>query len=108
MSFVVKFEMSLPAIIEKKENWFVSICPVLDIMSQGNTKKEALDNLIDATEVFLYSCHERGTLDAVLKECGFKLSTKKIPLKEQSAKTDSYHINLPFIIDDPVYNSCHA
>ena len=45
--------MKLTVLIEREGNEFVSRCPELNIASQGNTKKEALNNLQEAVELFL-------------------------------------------------------
>lgn len=42
----------LTAIIEKEESGYVSLCPELDIASQGDTIKEAKDNLKEALDLF--------------------------------------------------------
>ncbi len=42
----------LTAIIEREGDGFVSLCPELDIASQGDTVEEALDNLREALELF--------------------------------------------------------
>lgn len=47
----VMMEMKLPSRIRKKVKWFISSC--------------------DALVSFLVSCHERGTLDQVLRESRF-------------------------------------
>ena len=39
-------------IIEKEENGYVSLCPELDIASQGDSVEEARNNLIEALELF--------------------------------------------------------
>lgn len=67
----VMMEMKLPSRIRKKGKWFISSCPVLDVHSQGRTRAEAEKNLSDALVSFMVSCHERGTLDQVLRESGF-------------------------------------
>lgn len=41
------------AIIESEEDGYVSLCPELDITSQGETIEEARDNLKEAVELFL-------------------------------------------------------
>lgn len=41
------------AIIEREDDGFVSLCPELDIASQGETIEEAKANLIEAVELFL-------------------------------------------------------
>ncbi|MBF0103493.1 MAG: hypothetical protein HQK77_21540 [Desulfobacterales bacterium] len=61
----------LPIKIKKRKKWFVSSCPILDVCSQGETEDHAKKNLIEALSLFLTSCYERNTLEAVLKECGF-------------------------------------
>ena len=38
--------------IEQEGDGYVSLCPELDIASQGNTVEEARDNLIEALELF--------------------------------------------------------
>ncbi len=40
------------AIIEREDDGYVSLCPELDIASQGSTKEEAEENLIEAIELF--------------------------------------------------------
>ncbi len=42
----------LTAIIEREGKGFVSLCPELDIASQGNTIEEAKENLQEALELF--------------------------------------------------------
>ena len=43
----------LTAVIEKDDDWFMAYCPELGTVSQGKTKKSALDNLKEATELYL-------------------------------------------------------
>ncbi len=40
------------ALIEREESGYVSLCPELDIASQGDTVEEARNNLIEAIELF--------------------------------------------------------
>jgi predicted RNase H-like HicB family nuclease len=42
----------LTAIIEREGNGYVSLCPELDIASQGDTIEDARDNLKEALELF--------------------------------------------------------
>ncbi len=44
--------MKLAAIIEREGNGYVSLCPELDIASQGESVEEARDNLREALELF--------------------------------------------------------
>ncbi|OIP96257.1 MAG: hypothetical protein AUK55_05710 [Syntrophobacteraceae bacterium CG2_30_61_12] len=44
--------MKLTAIIEREGTGYVSLCPELDIASQGRSVEEARDNLREALELF--------------------------------------------------------
>jgi predicted RNase H-like HicB family nuclease len=44
--------MQLTAIIEREGGEYVSVCPELDIASQGTTIEKARDNLQEAIELF--------------------------------------------------------
>jgi predicted RNase H-like HicB family nuclease len=41
------------AIIEREGDGYVSICPDLDVASQGDSVEEARANLVEAVELFL-------------------------------------------------------
>jgi predicted RNase H-like HicB family nuclease len=45
--------MNFTAVIEREGDGYVSLCPELDIASQGYTVSEARDNLREAIELFL-------------------------------------------------------
>jgi predicted RNase H-like HicB family nuclease len=45
------------AIIEREGDGYVSICPELDVASQGDTIEEARRNLQEAVELFLEAAH---------------------------------------------------
>lgn len=45
--------MKFTAIIEREGDGYVSLCPEIDIASQGDTVEQARDNLREALELFL-------------------------------------------------------
>ncbi|MEP9409886.1 MAG: type II toxin-antitoxin system HicB family antitoxin [Candidatus Brocadia sp.] len=47
--------MKFTAIIEREGDGYVSLCPELDIASQGDNIEEARDNLREALELFFES-----------------------------------------------------
>jgi predicted RNase H-like HicB family nuclease len=49
---MMKQKRQFTAIINREENGYVSLCPELDIVSQGNTFEEARNNLVEALELF--------------------------------------------------------
>ena len=44
---------SFTAIIRKGEKQFVALCPELDVVSQGYTIEEAVENLKEAVELYI-------------------------------------------------------
>jgi len=62
-SGVETMQKQLTAIIEREEGGYVSLCPELDIASQGATIEEARQNLCEALELFFEtaSSEEIGT-----------------------------------------------
>jgi predicted RNase H-like HicB family nuclease len=48
----MKKKRQFTAIIEREGNSYVSLCPELDIASQGETVEESRKNLIEALELF--------------------------------------------------------
>ena len=44
--------MKLTAVIEREDDGYVSLCPELDIASQGNTIEQARDNLRETIGLF--------------------------------------------------------
>jgi predicted RNase H-like HicB family nuclease len=92
-------EFRLPAKIRKKGKWYVSSCPSLDVHSQGHTKEEARQNLVDALVFFLESCFARGTLDVVLRDAGFVSLTAGVTPRGRSPRAEeSVTVPLPFMI----------
>ncbi|MBD2359975.1 type II toxin-antitoxin system HicB family antitoxin [Anabaena minutissima FACHB-250] len=47
----------LTGIIEREGDGYVSLCPQLDIASQGDTIEEARNNLIEALQLFFEVAH---------------------------------------------------
>lgn len=45
--------LTATAVIEREGDGYVSLCPALDIASQGDTVEESQDNLREAVQLFL-------------------------------------------------------
>jgi predicted RNase H-like HicB family nuclease len=92
--------------IKKQGKWYIAHCPPLDLSTQGKTAKEAQDNLIEASQLFIISCLERGTLDQALKELGF------IPIKGKASSDPiprgsfSFPVPIPLMLQRQA--ECHA
>jgi predicted RNase H-like HicB family nuclease len=100
---MVQLKVSLPFQVVQKEHWFVASCPPLDIFSQGGTRREAEENLLEALQLFFVSCYERDVLSAVLKDCGFA-PTSVIPEKTQDRPD---YMDVPLNLDI-AGTPCHA
>jgi len=104
MAFVT-IEVKLPIRIKKKTKVFISCCPSLDITTQGNTEDEAKRNLAEAIKLFLITCFEKGTLDSVLKRCGFTAIDKSVKLPKDHRFIT---VPLPFMVKSHRQTLCHA
>ncbi|MCE5248878.1 hypothetical protein LLG96_01520 [bacterium] len=98
---MVTFKAQLPFTVMQREKWFLASCSLLDVHSQGLTADEAENNLREALELFLLSCFERGTLEKVMKDCGFipyfaALQGDVIPKTPASEKT--IEVPIPFMV----------
>ncbi len=90
------FEFRLPYVLRKRQKWYLSVCPSLDIASQGPTKEKALENLRDAIRGFPADCFERGTLDEVLQQAGF-VSARK-PAARLHRPTGAHQLTVPIAL----------
>lgn len=72
MRALANIQLKLPFVMEKEGDVFVASCPILDIVSQGSNHDDALQNLNEALILFIETCFDMGTLEDVLKSCGFK------------------------------------
>lgn len=107
----IRMEMRLPVLIVKKEKWYVSSCPILDVFSQGDTQQEAKKNIIEALSLFLTSCYEHGTLEAVLQQCGFKKAMVGAPVKYKGQRIDkAEYVKIPLYLtaSNAGQTHCHA
>lgn len=57
----------LTALIEKEGDGYVSLCPELDVASQGDSVEQAKANLVEAIELFL-ECADPAEIAARLHD----------------------------------------
>ncbi|MBN1292575.1 MAG: type II toxin-antitoxin system HicB family antitoxin [Candidatus Latescibacteria bacterium] len=107
MDMEITFTVTLPIVFTKREKWYLATCPILDVNSQGKTQREASKNLKEALELFLVSCFERGTLDKVLKECGF-MPHYPTENRKMSHFKNTIDVPIPFYIQSSRTARCHA
>ena len=103
--------MKLPVKVIRRPQWYVASCPILDVYSQGETEEQAKRNLTEALTLFFISCFERGTLDNVLKESGFKPAHLQLayhPPEEPYDAENFIDVPIPFLVNQPDSPECHA
>ncbi len=64
----MKHLKQLTCIIERENNGFVSLCPQVDIASQGDSVEEARKNLVEAIELFFEMASPQELLARVYSE----------------------------------------
>jgi predicted RNase H-like HicB family nuclease len=97
-TFVATFTLTLPFKLQKQGGMYISSCPPLDVWSQGETAKKAQENLVEAVSLFIHSCFVRGTLDRVLRRCGFVplASMPKVLPKAPQGRQIKVPVPVPF------------
>lgn len=78
--------------------------PMLDLCGQGEDRETAISSLKEATQLFLVSCHERGTLDAVLKQSGFEADVSDDDSPESCG--DVVEVTLPMTVSRHAAEAC--
>lgn len=81
--------------IWKESNMYTSYCPELDVASCGQTVDEARKNLKEALEIFIEETSKLGTLDELLEEAGYDLSSRDQILVRRKELIEFEMIELP-------------
>ena len=58
----------LIGIIEREDDWYVALCPELNVASQGKTVGEARENLTEALELFFECASEEEVNRRLIRE----------------------------------------
>ena len=103
MKATVTFTVSFPIEVKKENSYFLAACPTLDVWACGKTQQSAVESLKDTLQLFLTYCFDHGTLEMVLKGCGFT-SLKKSLSQSSSDRLKEINVPLPFVIDQPLAN----
>jgi predicted RNase H-like HicB family nuclease len=74
----MKQKRQFAAIINREENGYVSLCPELDIASQGNTVEEARNNLVEALELFFEVAEVTNAAEIKRRLQGLRLEVSRV------------------------------
>lgn len=97
--------IKLPVCVYKEGDVYIADCECFGVKTQGCSLEDAKKNIIEAMGLFLETCFEMGTLEEVLKECGFKPVEHQLPQSQQ--QHEEVEIVLPFIAANS-FKQCHA
>jgi predicted RNase H-like HicB family nuclease len=95
--------ISFPIDVKKENRYHLASCPVLDVWAYGKTQQGAVNNLKETLQVFLAYCFEHGTLEMVLKGCGFT-TLKRALCQNSTHPINEIDVPLPFVIDQSLSN----
>jgi len=78
----------------QKGEWFVAKCPELDFISQGKTREEAKNNLLEVIQIQFEEMSQIGTLNEYLTECGYEKQNNKIIPKTEMIGFEKYSLRV--------------
>lgn len=81
--------------IWKEGNMYTSYCPELDVASCGRTVEEARENLKEALEIFVEETSKLGTLEDLLEEAGYDLSSPEEILSRRKELIEFETLEVP-------------
>ncbi len=103
MKATVTLTLSFPIDVKKEKRYYLASCPLLDVWTYSETQQGAVHNLKETLQLFLSYCFEHGTLEIVLKGCGFT-TLKRALCQNASHPMDEITVPLPFVIDQSLAN----
>jgi len=98
----IEAQFQLIGTLKKEGGWYIAHCPPLDITTQGRTEEEAKKNLIEASELFVTSCFERGTFEQALRELGWHVAGKPASRRGAAGKRQHHARSGEFRFPVPV------
>ncbi len=89
-----KLNFSLPVSFIRESNRIVAYSPAIDLSTSGKTYKEAQRRFIEASSAFFEELAERGTMDQVLRELGWRKIrrqwTPSVVISQESQEVSVY------------------
>src|SRR5260370_40879258 len=101
MRVMLQAQFHLFGVLKKENGLYIAHCPPLDITTQGRTEAEAKKNLIEASELFVVSCFERGTFEQALRELGWRVVAGRAVPQRRGRSTNSRNRGCRFPVPVP-------
>jgi len=87
-------ELNITIEVWQKKSWFVAKCPELDFISQGKTRDEAKENLLEVIQIQFEEMTEMGTLDDYLAECGYERKNEVFIPKTEMVGLEKHSVQI--------------
>jgi predicted RNase H-like HicB family nuclease len=84
----ISYKLKAGVYLEDASGVYVSCCPALDLVSQGETHDEARRAINEAATMYLHHCKARGILDDILDGLGFEPATDEDDVEEDDEFVD--------------------
>ncbi|NLE08268.1 MAG: hypothetical protein GX631_03310 [Dehalococcoidales bacterium] len=90
-----EIKAKIPVILFKEGKNIIAYSPALDLSSCGPTEEAARERFAEAARLFLTETAKMGTLDEVMKECGWKKVPNKQGWQPPVYKSTEESVNIP-------------
>jgi predicted RNase H-like HicB family nuclease len=92
----VNLEVSLPVSVLKEGKYFIAYSPALDLSTSASSFEEVKKRFSEVVQIFFEELLEKGTLDEVLSELGWrKIQKRWLPPVVISHKSENIKVPLP-------------
>ena len=93
---MVHFDVLLPVVILREEEYFIAHSPVLDLSTSGKSFEEAKKRFEEVVGIFFEELVNKGTLSKVLGDLGWMKNDKKwVPPTIVSQESESFRLQIP-------------
>jgi len=93
MQPLVKIQISVLAAIKREDGVYCVQCPYLNVVTHGNSERQALENLKEEIEFLFSSCESVATLVAVMDQ---RTSNFGAPIAEKDlVRIETTYVELP-------------
>jgi predicted RNase H-like HicB family nuclease len=92
----IHLRFSLPVSILREGKYFIAYTPALDLSTSGKNFEEVKERFGEVVQIFFDELLEKGTLDEVLSELGWRRVKKEwMPPVVISHRSEDFKIPLP-------------
>ena len=91
----LNFEVSIPVAFLREGKYYIAYSPVLDLSTSAKSYEEVRDRFSEIVQIFFEELLEKGTLEEVLSELGWRKVRKQwFPPVLVGQETESFRVPL--------------